>query len=93
MGDAGRPNCDDTYIEASARFRTQVVGLHLRVAAFNSVSEEDMNQLHKPLAKESGQTMAEYAVVLGVITIAVVATFSLLSSTTAGLLSSVIPLI
>jgi Flp pilus assembly pilin Flp len=32
---------------------------------------------------ESGQTMAEYAVVLGVITLAIVTTFSLLSSTIA----------
>jgi Flp pilus assembly pilin Flp len=93
MGDARGPNCDDTYIEASARFRTEVVGLYSRVAAFNWRLEGDMNHPHTPLAEESGQTMAEYAIVLGVITIAVVATFALLGSTTSGLISSVIPLI
>jgi len=40
--------------------------------------------------RESGQTMAEYAVVLGVITIAVVATLTLLSGTISTVLSNVI---
>ena len=39
---------------------------------------------------ESGQTMAEYAVVLGVITIAVVVTLGLLSSAISNVLSNVI---
>jgi Flp pilus assembly pilin Flp len=39
---------------------------------------------------ESGQTMAEYAVVLGVIVIAVVATFGLLSTAIQNLLNNVI---
>ena len=39
---------------------------------------------------ETGQTMAEYAVVLGVITIAVVVTLSLLSTAIQGTLSNVI---
>ena len=39
------------------------------------MSKEIMQRTH-----ESGQTMAEYAVVLGMITIAIVATLSLLSS-------------
>jgi Flp pilus assembly pilin Flp len=39
---------------------------------------------------EGGQTMAEYAVVLGVITIAVVATLTLLSTAIQGTLSNVI---
>ena len=52
-----------------------------------------MHHLHAPLAEESGQTMAEYAIVLGVITIAVVATFALVGSMTSGLISSVIPLL
>jgi Flp pilus assembly pilin Flp len=39
---------------------------------------------------ESGQTMAEYAVVLGVITIAVVVTLGLLSTAISGLLNNVI---
>ena len=42
------------------------------------------------LAQEEGQTMAEYAVVLGVITIAVVVTLGLLSSKISAVLSSVI---
>ena len=39
---------------------------------------------------ESGQTMAEYAVVLGVITIAVVVTLGLLSTAISNLLNNVI---
>jgi Flp pilus assembly pilin Flp len=39
---------------------------------------------------ESGQTMAEYAVVLGVITIAVVVTLKLLSTGIKGVLTNVI---
>jgi Flp pilus assembly pilin Flp len=42
------------------------------------------------LRDESGQTMAEYAVVLGVITIAVVVTLGLLSSAIQSTLSNVI---
>ena len=42
------------------------------------------------LREETGQTMAEYAVVLGVITIAVVVTLGLLSSQISTLLSSVV---
>lgn len=42
------------------------------------------------LRDEAGQTMAEYAVVLGVITIAVVVTLGLLSTKISDLLSSVI---
>ena len=44
---------------------------------------------HQLDTRESGQTMAEYAVVLGVITIAVVATLTLLSSTISTLLTNV----
>ena len=40
--------------------------------------------------RESGQTMAEYAIVLGVITIAVVATLTLLSGTISTVLTNVI---
>jgi Flp pilus assembly pilin Flp len=47
---------------------------------------EKIAQLHE----ESGQTMAEYAVVLGVITIAVVVTLGLLSTAISGALSSVV---
>jgi Flp pilus assembly pilin Flp len=42
------------------------------------------------LRDQAGQTMAEYAVVLGVITIAVVITLGLLSTAIQGTLSNVI---
>ena len=42
------------------------------------------------LRDDSGQTMAEYAVVLGVITIAVVVTLGLLSTAISSTLNSVI---
>jgi Flp pilus assembly pilin Flp len=42
------------------------------------------------VSDEAGQTMAEYAVVLGVITIAVVVTLGLLSSAIKSLLTNVI---
>ena len=42
---------------------------------------------------DSGQAMAEYAVVLGVITIAVVVTLGLLNAAILNLINSVIPLI
>src|SRR5436305_13154529 len=45
------------------------------------------------LAEESGQTMAEYAVVLGVITIAIVVTLGLLSTAVQNLLTNVISVI
>jgi Flp pilus assembly pilin Flp len=45
------------------------------------------------LRGDAGQTMAEYAVVLGVITLAVVATLGLLNAGILNLLNSVIPLI
>jgi Flp pilus assembly pilin Flp len=46
--------------------------------------------LHLGSSDESGQTMAEYAVVLGVITIAVVVTLGLLSTAISNTLSNVI---
>ena len=49
-----------------------------------------MNEIVNELRDQSGQTMAEYAVVLGVITIAVVVTLGLLSSAIQGLLTNVI---
>jgi Flp pilus assembly pilin Flp len=45
------------------------------------------------ISNESGQTMAEYAVVLGVITIAVVVTLGLLSTAIQNLLNNVISVI
>ena len=44
-------------------------------------------------SEEAGQTMAEYAVVLGVITIAVVITLGLLSTAIQNLLNNVISVI
>ncbi len=49
-----------------------------------------MNEFLTELRDESGQTMAEYAVVLGVITIAVVVTLGLLASAIQNTLSNVI---
>jgi Flp pilus assembly pilin Flp len=51
---------------------------------------EYLNRVFADLKEESGQTMAEYAVVLGVITIAVVATLTLLSGTISTVLNNVI---
>jgi Flp pilus assembly pilin Flp len=47
-------------------------------------------RLFSELRAETGQTMAEYAVVLGVITIAVVVTLKLLSTGIKGVLTNVI---
>jgi Flp pilus assembly pilin Flp len=49
-----------------------------------------MHRLRPDLRAEAGQTMAEYAVVLGVITIAVVVTLKLLSTGIKGVLTNVI---
>ena len=49
-----------------------------------------MTEYLQKLQDEAGQTMAEYAVVLGVITIAVVVTLGLLSTTISNTLNSVI---
>jgi Flp pilus assembly pilin Flp len=48
-----------------------------------------MDRLQK-VQDEAGQTMAEYAVVLGIITIAVVVTLGLLSTSISNTLNSVI---
>ena len=45
------------------------------------------------LSDESGQTMAEYGIVLGVITLAVVVTLGLLSTAIQNLLNNVISVI
>ncbi len=52
---------------------------------------ENLRQLRS--GGESGQTMAEYAVVLGVITLAVVATLGLLTTAVQGMLTNVIGMI
>jgi Flp pilus assembly pilin Flp len=49
-----------------------------------------LDELSRVVECESGQTMAEYAVVLGVITIAVVVTLGLLSTAITNLLNNVI---
>jgi Flp pilus assembly pilin Flp len=52
-----------------------------------------MNHPEAPALEERGQTMAEYAVVLTVITISIVATLALLTSSITNLLNQLIPLI
>jgi Flp pilus assembly pilin Flp len=52
-----------------------------------------LNMVGTDVASEVGQTMAEYAVVLGVITIAVVVTLGLLSTAIKNLLNNVISVI
>jgi Flp pilus assembly pilin Flp len=49
-----------------------------------------LDELRGAVESESGQTMAEYAVVLGVITIAVVVTLGLLSTAISSTLNNVI---
>jgi Flp pilus assembly pilin Flp len=49
-----------------------------------------MNSVTAHVRDEAGQTMAEYAVVLGVITIAVVVTLTLLSGQISAVLGSVV---
>ena len=51
---------------------------------------DSLNQTVETAKNEAGQTMAEYAVVLGVITIAVVVTLGLLSTAIKGTLTNVI---
>jgi Flp pilus assembly pilin Flp len=55
--------------------------------------EADMSGALRLLRGNAGQTMAEYAVVLGVITLAVVATLGLLNAAILNLLNGVIALI
>jgi Flp pilus assembly pilin Flp len=52
-----------------------------------------MNHPEAVAHEECGQTMAEYAVVLTVITISIVATLALLTSSITNLLNQLIPLI
>jgi len=49
-----------------------------------------MPEFVEQLREETGQTMAEYAVVLGIITIAVVVTLGLLSNKISSVLNNVI---
>ena len=52
-----------------------------------------MHQLEALVSEQSGQTMAEYAVVMTVITVAVVATLALVSSSVTSLINAIVPLI
>jgi Flp pilus assembly pilin Flp len=52
-----------------------------------------MDHLMNLLREEHGQTMPEYAVVLGVVTLAVVVTLGLLSTSISHLISAVVPLV
>jgi Flp pilus assembly pilin Flp len=55
-----------------------------------SALTDSLNQTIEAVKNEAGQTMAEYAVVLGVITIAVVVTLTALSTAIKGTLTNVI---
>jgi Flp pilus assembly pilin Flp len=55
--------------------------------------DQTMNHPEASAHEERGQTMAEYAVVLTVITISIVATLALLTSSITNLLNQLIPLI
>jgi Flp pilus assembly pilin Flp len=64
----------------------------LRVTFFSPPEEVNhmIDLLHRLFsADEEGQTMAEYAVVLGVITVAVVGALTVLSGTISAVISSV----
>ena len=50
---------------------------------------EYLNRLFSSMSDDEGQTMAEYAVVLGVITVAVVGALTLLSGTISNVIASV----
>ncbi|HVG69088.1 MAG TPA: hypothetical protein VM785_12880 [Gaiellales bacterium] len=50
---------------------------------------EYLNRLFTSMSDDEGQTMAEYAVVLGVITVAVVGALTLLSGTISDVIASV----
>ena len=78
MSLAGR-NVDTTLISSRASRAKQRRGVFIM-----------LNEIRCDVASEVGQTMAEYAVVLGVITIAVVVTLGLLSAAIKNLLSNVI---
>jgi Flp pilus assembly pilin Flp len=53
----------------------------------------EMDHRATPVQEQTGQTMAEYAVVLTVITLAIVTMLSLLSTSVTHLISTVVPLI
>jgi Flp pilus assembly pilin Flp len=55
--------------------------------------DQTMNHPEAVAAEQRGQTMAEYAVVLTVITISIVATLALLTSSVTNMLNQLIPLI
>ena len=63
------------------------------VRLYSFFQEADMLRALRLPHGDAGQTMAEYAVVLGVITIAVVATLGLLNAAIVNLLGGVIALI
>jgi Flp pilus assembly pilin Flp len=79
---------DDTYPEASARLR--VLSFSALIAGDVSEPSEETMDYRETMIAEQGQTMAEYAVVLTVITVAIVVTLSVLSTSIIGLVSSVV---
>src|SRR6185437_11882814 len=89
----GRSRPDDTYGEASARLISLLISRHLGWPQRRLGGDQTMNHPEAPAPEERGQTMAEYAVVLTVITISIVATLALLTSSITNLLNQLIPLI
>ncbi len=51
------------------------------------------NEIESRKGRQEGQTMAEYAVILGVITPAIIVAFALLSDTAAGAVTKVVDII
>jgi Flp pilus assembly pilin Flp len=93
------PRIGEIHPKVSSRrviCRNSTYRMHAHPAASQSLTKEVnslieyLSRLIADLKEESGQTMAEYAVVLGVITIAVVVTLGLLSTKISAVLSSVI---
>ena len=50
---------------------------------------DDIDQMRRPIGREDGQTMAEYAVVLALLTITTAAVFTTLSGGVANAMTSV----
>jgi Flp pilus assembly pilin Flp len=73
---------------ASAADVETVVSTHRREGGESHMTDF-LTRLFAEMRDEDGQTMAEYAVVLGVITVAVVAALTVLSGTISSVLSSV----
>ncbi|HYX87457.1 MAG TPA: hypothetical protein VE777_21005 [Gaiellales bacterium] len=62
-------------------------------AAPPRVDYDDMDETRRAVAEEAGQTMPEYGVVLGVITLAIVTALGLITAGLVNLIGGVIPLV